>query len=197
MDTSINTVLSVPNVNIENIRKLRTRIDQVESTQFDIGTWLIPNPNKNYESSESCKTVACFGGWTEVLMREEGVLGKLPPGETKSIVRLRVEADLAKWLGLNIEEANYLFYKFNIIADSGDFKTTVKHGIALCLLDIIIEEKRIDHEKAMLRYYFNLLNYHGVTKHLHGLDTARSHGLKAESFGFTYKSAMRRYSTGG
>lgn len=75
-------------MNIEHMRELRERVRRALWWECDMSLW-------------RCDTVGCFGGHTEMLMREKGLSATS-------------KEELADWLGLTAEESCILFFSYPI-----------------------------------------------------------------------------------
>lgn len=95
-------------MNIENMKKLRTRLrSRKNPVAFDIGAWFSHNGIRKQNRSEileivkehPCGTVACLAGHAAILAWEEGASGRKSISDTAG-----------EFLGLDLDEADELFY---------------------------------------------------------------------------------------
>ena len=96
-------------VNVENILRVADAIEKHEIPWlgFNMGDWFNRINGTDY-SNHGCKTVACIGGWANVLQISTA---EDDYSREKSLPESIWDTELAReWLGLSEEQAKALFY---------------------------------------------------------------------------------------
>lgn len=133
-------------MNIENLRKLRTRLrSRKNPVGFNMGKWFAHNELKEEELSRiltivdehPCGTVACLAGHAAIIAAQEG----LSPLDCSFFGHGEIFSTAAEFLDLTEEEAERLFYGRWYSGYYGNLSKIPKHAAIRELTRVIrIEE---------------------------------------------------------